>query len=258
MIKIPLLTFSCFLLIAQVQGQLTKNYMFYNDGLKGQVISNQDSIINDSTLEALAVFFKDSSCTQIATILQYNPGIKELHLMNPPPHFFGVLSVLAPNLSHLSIKEYSSATLVLHPLPRVEILEIKSSVLTILDMTKAELCQLEILDISAEKLSDWNCVSTLPNLGLIELKAPLLNEFPIYSMPNITQFSFYCSLKKLPSNLCAYSELMYISFENYGKIEVSKCLRKKLRDAVYSNISVYDKIEGKLSFELHSSDYFKE
>jgi hypothetical protein len=51
---------------------------------------------------------------------------------------------------------------------------------------------------------------------------------------------------------------MYISFENYRKIEVSKCLRKKLRDAVYSNISVYDKIDGKLLFELHSSDYFKE
>lgn len=257
MSKIFIFSFCCFVWIAQVQGQRIKNYEFYNDELIGQVISNQDSLIIDSTLEALAVFFKDSACTQIFTILQYNQGIKELHLMNPPPHFFGMLSVLAPNLSHLSIKEYSNATLVLQPLPKVEILEIKSSVLTMLDLTKAELFQLEILDISAEKLSAWYCASSLPSLGLIELKAPLLNEFPINSMPNITQFSFYCSLEKLPDNLCEYAELMYISFENYRKIEVSKCLRKKLRDAVYSNISVYDKIDGKLSFELHSSDYFK-
>lgn len=258
MIKITALSFFCFLLITQVQGQLSKNYEFYNAELKGQVISNQQSIDNDSTIEALAVFFKDSACTQIATILQHNPGIKELHVMNPPPHFFGMLSVLAPNLTHLSIKEYSNETLVLPSLPKVEILDIKSSVLAVLDMTKAELFQLEFLDVSAEKLSTWYSESTLPTLGLIELNAPLLHVFPIDSMPNIVQFSYHCSFNELPANLCEYEGLMYISFENYGKIEVSKCLRKKLRDAVYSNISVYDKIEGKLSFELHSSDYFKE
>jgi hypothetical protein len=257
MIKITVLSFCCFVLITQVQGQLSKNYEFYTE-LKGQVISNQQSIGNDSTLEALAVFFKDSACTQIAAVLQHNPGIQELHVMNPPPHFFGMLSTLAPNLTHLFIKEYSNETLVMPSLPRVEILYIKSSVLTVLDMTKSELPLLEILDVSAEKLSKWYSVSALPTLGLIELNAPLLQVFPIDSMPNIVQFSYYCSLVELPANLCDYRTLMYISFENYGKIEVSKCLRKKLRDAVYSNISVYDKIDGKLSFELHSSDYFKE
>jgi len=258
MIKITVLSFCCFVLITHVQGQRIKHFEFYNAELKGQVISNQQSIGNDSTLEALAVFFKDSTCTQIAAILQHNPTIQELHVMNPPPHFFGMLSTLAPNLSQLFIKEYSNETLVMPSLPKVEILDIKSSDLTVLDMSKSELPLLEILDVSAEKLGKWYSVSILPSLGLIELNAPLLRVFPIDSMPNIVQFSYHCSLVELPANLCDYGALMYISFENYGKIEVSKCLRKKLRDAVYSNISVYDKIDGKLSFELHSSDYFKE
>ena len=61
MIKITVLSFCCFVLITQVQGQLSKHFEFYNAELKGQVISNQQSIGNDSTLEALAVFFKDSA-----------------------------------------------------------------------------------------------------------------------------------------------------------------------------------------------------
>jgi hypothetical protein len=258
MIKFTLLSFCSLVLNTHLQGQQSKNFEFYNAELKGQVISNKQSIGNDSTLEALAVFFKDSACTNVAAILQHNPTIQELHVMNPPPHFFGMLSTLAPNLIQLFIKEYSNEKLVMPSLTKLEILDIKSSDLTVLDMSKSELPLLEILDVSAEKLSKWYSVSTLLSLGLIELNAPLLQVFPIDSMPNIVQFSYHCSFIELPTNLCVYGALMYISFENYGKIEVSKCLRKKLRDAVYSNISVYDKINGKLSFELHSSDYFKE
>jgi hypothetical protein len=121
-------------------------------------------------------------------------------------------------------------------------------------MDKSELDKLDILDIDARKLKNWTTADSIPNLGLIELKAPLIDSFPIVHMPKITQFSYHCSFKELPINLCNYPDLTYISFHNYCPVQIDTCLKKKIKQGVYSNLTVYDQIRGKVLSEIESKD----
>ena len=233
----------------------SQDYQPYNTEYIFKVIDNQEKIHKQGSLEALVILFKDSLINNSKESIINNPQLKEINLVNPSQEFIDFISDqnLRP-LTHLIIKEFSADSLILLNFSTIEHLAIESKKLKALFMLKSSFIKLSILDIHAPNLEYWQTYKQIPNLSLIELYAPKLEHFPIFNMPKITQFSYHCSFKELPLGLCTYKNLMYISFENFNEIEVDKCFRRKVKKGVYSNLTVRDKMNGSIIFEIRSQD----
>jgi len=139
-------------------------------------------------------------------------------------------------------------------LKSVTFLQIHATELQLLDMLNCQLFRLENLELETPSLLTWKSEATYPQLALLDLEAPTLHVFPIVHMPKITEFSFSCSFIELPKNLCLYSKLNTIAFENLCPVKVDKCLISMIEKGVYSNLTVYDKPDGKILMDVNSLD----
>jgi|GEM_PF-3559648 len=227
----------------------------YNEDLYFKVINENEIVPHVDSLKAIVFVRKGPTLANAKQSILNNPQLKEIKLFNPTQDFIDLISELKlDSLTHLFIEDYNRTRLVIPPLSTLEHLSIKSSRLTSLSTEIAFLQKLDILDIDAPELIDWKSEKYFPSLGLIELNAPKLGYFPIEQMPNVSQFSFYCSFSNLPANLCSYKELKCMSFENYKPIDIDKCMKKKIKKGVFSNITVYDKMGGQIILEIESMD----
>ena len=227
----------------------------YNDDLYFKVINENEMVLKVDSLKAIIIVFNNLSEGNAKQSIINNPQLKEIKLISPSQDFIQLISELKmDSLTHLFIEEYNGSKLILPAFSTLEHLTIQSKNLTTLSMENASLNRLDILDIDAPELIDWKSEKYFPNLGLIELKAPKLDYFPIEQMPNIFQFSYYCSFKNWPTSICSYQELTFISFENYKTINIDKCLKKKIKKGVFSNVTIYDKIDGQKMLEVESRD----
>ena len=227
----------------------------YNDSFNYETLTDDRVLPHADSLKALIVVFKNQPLETVEQSIKNNPQLQEIMLYNPPASFIGSLSDLKlANLTHLLIFDFEGKELKLPPFPTVELLMIRSEKISALSMEQASLTQLDILDINCPELVSWQTEKAMAKLGLIELKAPKLTYFPVESMPAISQFSFTCSFNQLPLNLCSYKELMFISFTNYKPLEIEACFKKMVKNGVYSNITIYDKIDGKEIESVLSKD----
>jgi hypothetical protein len=227
----------------------------YNEGLELVILRNGESLTKSDAIGALIIVINNDSIDSAKISIGNNPQLKEIQIYNGNQELLNyIASLQLPNLTHLFYNDFNYPTLDVPKLPTIEHLKIQSSTLVSLNMTNAQLDKLDILDIELPNLTTWKTDKEFPSLGLIELKAPKLNYFPIEQMPQIVQFSYHCSLTSLPLNLCSYPDLNYISFENYGPIKIDSCFKKKVKSSVWSNITVYDKQFGKKIREILSKD----
>jgi hypothetical protein len=158
------------------------------------------------------------------------------------------------SLFFLVIENYTGTTLNLPVIKSLEFLQIHATELKSLDISKSLLSHLEILEMDAPYLVSWKSETTYPALSLIDLDAPRLTLFPILNMPKINEFSYSCSFKEIPQNLCTYKGLEMISFENFCPVKVDKCLVAMVEKGEYSNLTVYDKQDGKILMDINSKD----
>lgn len=227
----------------------------YNEELKFKVLNENEILENNTSIEALIFVFNKPIFKNAEISISNNPQIKEIKLFASSQDMLNFISnSKLPNLTHLFFERYKDSVLDIPSFPLIEHLTIQSNELVNLNMINSKLDKLDILDINAIKLTNWNTAKFLPQLGLINLIAPLLENFPIESMPKISQFSYECSFKELPTNFCNYEELLFISFNNYFPIKVDKCLENKIKKGVYSNLTVYNKIDGEVVLEILSKD----
>lgn len=227
----------------------------YNDELNFKVLNENDVLEKNDSIEALIIIFNEPILKNAKLSISNNPQLKEIKLFASCQELLKFISdSKLPRLTHLFFERYEDSILEIPSFPYIEHLTIQSSELISLNMEESELSKLEILDIDAPKLKNWTTAKFFPQLGLIDLIAPLLKDFPIENMPKISQFSYYCSFKELPLNLCEYKELLYISFCNYSPVQADKCFLKKIKKGVYSDLTIYDKINGKIVSETLSKD----
>lgn len=234
------------------RGELTP----YNDTYKYEILTNDRVLPHADSLKALIVVFKDQPLENVERSITNNPQLREIMLYNPPASFISWLGGLKlANLTHLLIYDFEGRELTLPPFPTIEFLQIESGKISTLSMEKALLANLDILSIDCPELVNWQTEKVFPKLGLIDLNAPKLTYFPIESIPVIVQFAFYCSLDQLPLNLCSYKELMFISFTNYKPVKIDACFKKMVKKGGYSDITIYDKIDGKVIKTVLSKDH---
>jgi hypothetical protein len=227
----------------------------YNDELKFSIVDENEVLASNDSIEAIIFIFNKPAFNNAELSIKNNPQVKEIKLFGSNQDFVNFLSAAKlPKLSYLFIERYAGTTLQIPSFPTVEVLTIQSTELSSLNMQNAEMEDLAIIDIDAPKLENWSAAKSYSELGLINLVAPQLAFFPIENMPGIAQFSYYCSFKALPLNLCSYKEICCISFSNYGPIEVEECFIKMVKKGVYSDITIYDKIDGKIISETLSND----
>lgn len=227
----------------------------YNKELNFKIIDENDVVEKDDSLEALIIVFKNPRYKNAELSISNNLQLKEIKLFGCNQELLKFISESnLQRLTHLFFERYEDSVLAIPPFPIVEHLTIQSSELISLNMVNASLDKLNILDIETPKLKNWSTVQFFPQLELIELNAPLLEHFPLENIPKIFQFSYKCSFKELPLNLCNYMELQHISFSNYIPIQVDKCFKKKIKKAYYSNLTVYNRIDGKVISETLSKD----
>jgi hypothetical protein len=227
----------------------------YNEKLNFKILDENDILEKNDSIEALIFVFNNPVFKNAELSITNNPQLKEIKLFASSQELLKFISDSQLNqLTHLFFERYKGTVLEIPAFPKIEHLTIQSKELVRLNMIKSSLDKLNILDIDAVKLTEWVTAKSLIELGLINLKAPLLENFPIVSMPKISQFSYYCSFRELPLNLCDYKELLFISFNNYFPVKVDKCFKKKIKKGVYSNLTVYDKIAGEIVSETLSKD----
>ena len=227
----------------------------YGDELNFKIIDENEILEKNDSLEAIIIVFNEAIFKNAEISIRNNPQLKQIKLFGSNQAFLKAISdSKLPNLTHLFFERYEDAVLEIPSFPNIEHLKIQSLTLTTLNMASSELNKLDILDIESPQLMNWKTAKFFPQLGLINLNAPLLENFPIENMPSISQFSYYCSFKKWPSNLCNYEELIFISLTNYHPIKVDSCLMKKIKNGVYSNLTIYDGIDGKMISETLSDD----
>lgn len=227
----------------------------YNNELNFKILDENDLLEKNESIEAVIFVFNKPMYKNAERSISNNPQLKEIKLFGSSQELLTFISdSKLPKLTHLFFKRYKGSVLEIPPFPILEHLTIQSLLLVSLNMEKGEMNKLDILDINAPKLRKWKSAESIPNLGLIELKAPLLDSFPIVHMPKITQFYYECSFKVLPENLCDYADLSYISFNNYCPVQIDACIKKKIKQGVYSNLTVYDQIHGKILSEVESKD----
>ena len=187
--------------------------------------------------------------------MKNNPQLREVKLMSSSQEILDVFGrVKLDSLFFLVIENYTGTTLNLPVIKSVEFLQIHATELKSLDISKSLLSRLEILEMDAPNLVSWKSETTYPQLALLDIEAPTLHVFPIMQMPKITEFSFSCSFIELPKNVCLYSKLKTIAFENLCPVKVDKCLISMIEKGVYSNLTVYDKPDGKILMDINSLD----
>lgn len=227
----------------------------YNDSVNFRLLDEDDVIDKDESLEALIIVFKKPVFYNAELSLKNNPQLKEIKLFAANHDLLDFLSHLeSPHLTHLFFQRFDGSSLEIPPFPSLQHLAIQSEKLSSLNMINSNMDNLKILDIVAPKLDDWVSDKSFPLLGLIHLNAPLLGKFPIENMPEISQFSYHCSFIELPLNLCTYKKLRYISFNNYYPVQVDQCVKTIIHKGVYSNLTIYDKLNGTAISQILSKD----
>lgn len=227
----------------------------YNDELKFKIIDNLNVLKASGSIQALIVNFKGSNTKKFCKTLRNNPQLKEVQLYNPTQKALNCLSEISgDSITHLFIVGCDT-TLTIPSFPQLELLSIKADDLITLDMSSANLDSLGLLHIESEKLCNWKSKTAYPKLGLIDLNAPALSEFPIHELQAIRQLSIYCSLNQFPSFLCECAALELISFKNYKVIEVDPCFEQKIFDGFYSNLTIVDGKDGPVILEWLSKDH---
>jgi len=231
-----------------------ENLTPYNDDFEFEVMDDDEVIPRNDSLHAL-IIDAGNSVKNIEISLKNNPQLREVKLMASSQEIVDVFGrVKLDSLFFLLIENYTGTTLNLPIIKSVEFLQIHATELKSLDISKSLLSHLENLEMDAPYLISWKSETTYPALSLLDLDAPLLTVFPILNMPKINEFSYTCSFKELPKNLCTYKELEMISFENFCPVKVDKCLILMVEKGVYSNMTVYDKPDGKILMDINSKD----
>ena len=226
----------------------------YNDDFEFEVMDDDEVIPRNDSLHAL-IIDAGNSAKNIEISLKNNPQLREVKLMASSQEIVDVFGrVNFDSLFFLLIENYTGTTLDLPVIKSVEFLHLQSTELKSLDITKSQLSRLEILEMDAPNLVSWKSEATYPQLALLDIEAPTLHVFPIMQMPKITEFSFSCSFIELPKNVCLYSKLKTIAFENLCPVKVDKCLISMIEKGVYSNLTVYDKPDGKILVDINSLD----
>ena len=226
----------------------------YNEDFEFEVMNEDEVIPRNDSLHAL-IIDAGNSVKNIETSLKNNPQLREVKLMASSQEIVDVFGrVNFDSLFFLLIENYTGTTLDLPVIKSVEFLHLQSTELKSLDITKSQLSRLEILEMDAPNLVSWKSEATYPQLALLDIEAPTLHVFPIMQMPKITEFSFSCSFIELPKNVCLYSKLKTIAFENLCPVKVDKCLISMIEKGEYSNLTVYDKPDGKILVDINSLD----
>lgn len=227
----------------------------YNNDFKFKIIDENEIVEKDDSLEALIIVFKKPIYKNAEISISNNLQLREIKLFYSNQDILNFIAESKlPLLTHLFCEKYADTLLEIPAFPNVQHLTIQSSEVKNLNMVNSLLDKLIILDIQTPQLKNWYSAKYLPQLELIELDAQSLEYFPIENMPKIFQFSYYCSFKELPLNLCEYKDLLHISFSNYFPLRVEKCLQEKLKNSFHSKITIYDKIDGKVISEIFSKD----
>ncbi len=226
----------------------------YNEDFEFEVMNEDEVIQTNDSLYAL-IIDAGNSVKNIETSLKNNPQLREVKLMASSQEILDVIGrVKLDSLFFLVIENYTGTTLNLPVIKSLEFLQIHATELKSLDISKSLLSHLEILEMDAPNLVSWKSETTYPALSLIDLDAPRLTLFPILNMPKINEFSYSCSFKEIPKNLCTYKGLEMISFENFCPVKVDKCLVAMVEKGEYSNLTVYDKQDGKILMDINSKD----
>ena len=226
----------------------------YNDDFDFEVMDDDEVIPRNDSLYAL-IIDAGNSVKNIETSLKNNPQLRELKLITSSQEILDVIGrVKLDSLFFLLIENYIGTTLNLPIIKSVEFLQIHATELQLLDMRNSQLFRLENLELEIPSLLTWKSEATYPQLALLDIEAPTLHVFPIMQMPKITEFSFSCSFIELPKNVCLYSKLKTIAFENLCPVKVDKCLISMIEKGVYSNLTVYDKPDGKILMDINSLD----
>ena len=226
----------------------------YNEGFEFEVMDDDEVIPRNDSLQAL-IIDAGNSVKNIEISLKNNPQLREVKLMASSQEILDVIGrVKLDSLFFLLIENYTGTTLNLPVIKSVEFLHIHATELQLLDMRNSQLFRLENLELETPSLLTWKSEAAYPQLVLLDLEAPILHVFPIVQMPKITEFSFSCSFTELPKNVCLYSKLKTIAFENLCPVKVDKCLISMIEKGVYSNLTVYDKPDGKILMDINSLD----
>ena len=226
----------------------------YNEDFEFEVMDDDEVIPRNDSLHAL-IIDAGNSAKNIEISLKNNPQLREVKLMASSQEILDVIGrVKLDSLFFLLIENYIGTTLNLPIIKSVEFLQIHATELQLLDMRNSQLFRLENLELEIPSLLTWKSEATYPQLALLDIEAPTLHVFPIMQMPKITEFSFSCSFIELPKNVCLYSKLKTIAFENLCPVKVDKCLISMIEKGVYSNLTVYDKPDGKILMDINSLD----
>ena len=226
----------------------------YNEDFEFEVMDDDEVIPRNDSLQAL-IIDAGNSVKNIEISLKNNPQLREVKLMASSQEVLDVFGhVKFDSLFFLLIENYTGTTLNLPVIKSLEFLQIHATELQLLDMRNSQLFRLENLELEIPSLLTWKSEATYPQLALLDIEAPTLHVFPIVQMPKITEFSFSCSFIELPKNVCLYSKLKTIAFENLCPVKVDKCLISMIEKGVYSNLTVYDKPDGKILMDINSLD----
>lgn len=227
----------------------------YNKEFKFEIIKNTEVLSASDSIRALIVNFENDDVVNFSQTLNNNPQIREVKLFDAPQAAIDNLSqILAGSLTHLIIEDYTESSIIIPSFPTLELISINSDFVESIDMTESTFDNLFILAIDSESLVNWKSQSHFKELGLIDLEAPKLEHFPIESAPELGQFSFHCSLDDIPSFLCECEDLELMSFGNFKNIKVDECLKGKIYDGFYSNLTIKDGVDGPVVLEWLSKD----
>jgi hypothetical protein len=236
----------------------SQNMEPYNHNLPFIRIFENEQLPYMESIKILLVEFKSDTISFFEESLKNNPQIIELQIMNPPQKAINVISENNnKNLTYLFIHTFKDTSLMIPKLPLIKFLSLESQTLEYLSMKGSNLDSLDLLVIKSPLLKEWKTDSILYSLGLIDLIAKKLSNFPIQAMPSIRQFSFDCSFTEIPGYLCNSKDLTHISFHNYKSITINNCFKAKLENCVYSNLTLFDKIDGTVVLEILSKDRVK-
>lgn len=229
----------------------------YNEEFPFKVINGEKTLPKTNGLKALLVDFQNAreDIEHFKQTLINNPDIVEIQLFHANQNVIDLLNkVNLKSLEYLFLNNFDEQTLVIPSFPGLTLLSIESDLLVNLDMKNAQLDKLTLLSILSPQLVNWSCIPTFNILELIDLNAPLLESFPIEKAPKLFQFSFYCYLRELPDLTCNCPDLEQISYENYWPVAVPECMKTKVKNAFYSNITIYNGFNGDLVEEHLSED----
>lgn len=206
-------------------------------------------------MQVMMVDLRQTSAFEFRELIRLNPQIIELQLKYPTKKELDFLTeARLPRLTTLFVVGFDADTLQLPALSQLEILSLQSDSLQHLFARSLPYSKLDIWSIEAPRLQEWTTDSLYKSLGLIHLVAPKLSVFPIKAAPSLSQLFCSTSLLELPAFLCHCEELSHISITNHRAVPVDDCFSEKIHQAYYSNLTVYDRPNGKKLLEYLSKD----